>query len=180
MQVNVLLRIRPNKPTDPHLKLTVHEYVNTAENSKFGFCFSELDEVLQALSSREKINVVGVHCHFGSGINNPKIYEWLGETITEMRNELQTKGISMKVANVGGGIAINYYDKPKGFTQFLNGLAPEIRASFEDLRVISQEQKDSPEIPSTLSYVTALSHTIPKDVEVIFEPGRSLVKITWI
>lgn len=154
------------------MQLTVHEYVNTAERSKFGFSCSELSEIVEILSSCEKIKIIGVHCHFGSGISNPNVYEWLGSTISEIRNELYHRGVSISVINVGGGIGTNYYEKLPGFKECIDTLRTDIRSSYFKCEKLEENKK---EIPAIESFISALSRTIPTDVDIILEPGRSLV-----
>ncbi|CAL8077651.1 unnamed protein product [Orchesella dallaii] len=167
-EVKVLLRIRPVPAKDEESKLKTHEYVNTAENSKFGFEFSELDQVLAALNSREKIKVVGVHCHFGSCLTNPKVYEWLGTTVTDITTELDKRGIAVKIFNVGGGVGIDYHNIPKG-------LPKQVEEEIKTVGNFTERFKDIEPVSSISDFLLALAKTIPKDCELILEPGRSLI-----
>lgn len=174
--MRVLLRIRPEKPQSDELQLNVHEYVNTAERSKFGFELSELSQVLELLGTSEQIQICGLHCHFGSCIDNAKVYEWLGHTMSLMMKELQENGTPATILDIGGGIGINYFQKPHGFHQYLEVAEPTVRQSYKEL---TQEThtKDSPNIAS---FLAGLSKSIANDVTVIVEPGRSLVFILQV
>lgn len=56
----------------------VHKYVQTSGgNSKFGVDCSEMEAVLDLLKKSEDLELVGLHCHLGSTIDNTDVYRYI-------------------------------------------------------------------------------------------------------
>lgn len=104
----VALRINPN--VDAH----THEYITTGlSENKFGFGLGHLDDVIERLAELKNINLIGIHFHIGSQIEEIETFIPLCEKINELQTLFENKGIKMEHINVGGGLGIDY-DDPNG------------------------------------------------------------------
>ena len=103
---NIALRVNPN--IDAH----THHYITTglAEN-KFGINLEKLDDVINQAIKMKNINLQGLHFHIGSQITINEPFKLLCDKIKELIKKYNSKGISFKTINVGGGLGIDY-DNP--------------------------------------------------------------------
>ena len=103
---NIALRVNPN--IDAH----THHYITTglAEN-KFGINLEKLDDVIDQATKMQHINLQGLHFHIGSQITINEPFKLLCDKIKELVAKYNSKGISFKTINVGGGLGIDY-DNP--------------------------------------------------------------------
>ncbi|KAK3611333.1 hypothetical protein CHS0354_029985 [Potamilus streckersoni] len=112
---SVLLRVTPD--IDPK----VHPYVSTGQKStKFGLPIKDLDPILELIRSEPLIELVGLHCHLGSCIDDIDIFRKsakrngkqnleCAEILVGLFTKVKTKGFEkMKYLNVGGGLALDY------------------------------------------------------------------------
>jgi diaminopimelate decarboxylase len=100
--------------------------------------------------------------HLGSCIYDPGVYRCIGEIMTDMTNQLKSRGYSINILNIGGGIGIDYHLKTPGIEEYLDN---------DDLSIDKDHQA-----PAELSeFIKIISDTIPAGITVILEPGRSLV-----
>lgn len=99
----VALRINPN--VDAH----THEYITTGLNeNKFGFSLNQIESVIEQLQSLKNIQLIGIHFHIGSQIEDIKVFEPLCERVNDLQNSFEKKGIKLGHINVGGGLGIDY------------------------------------------------------------------------
>ncbi len=99
----VALRINPN--VDAH----THEYITTGLNeNKFGFSMAHLDNVLEVLKSLKNINLIGIHFHIGSQIEDTRTFAPLCDRVNELQNFFEEKGVKLEHINLGGGLGIDY------------------------------------------------------------------------
>ncbi|SMO70467.1 diaminopimelate decarboxylase [Gracilimonas mengyeensis] len=99
----IALRLNPNVEAD------THEYITTGLNeNKFGINESELDTVLELLPKLENLELIGIHFHIGSQIENMKPFRELCDKANRLNNYIEGKGFELTVINVGGGFGINY------------------------------------------------------------------------
>lgn len=105
-KANVAFRVNPN--IDAH----THHYITTglAEN-KFGINLEKLDDVIDQATKMQHINLQGLHFHIGSQITINEPFKLLCDKIKELVAKYNSKGISFKTINVGGGLGIDY-DNP--------------------------------------------------------------------
>lgn len=102
--VDILLRLAPG--VDPH----THKYITTGVvDSKFGFpLFSGEEAVVQALAA-PNLNLVGLHFHLGSLINEVEPYQVAIEITLNFAAEMRQKyNFELKELNVGGGFSVQY------------------------------------------------------------------------
>lgn len=100
---NIALRVNPN--IDAH----THHYITTglAEN-KFGINLELLDHVVDKCRELPGVELVGLHFHIGSQITDNAPFALLCERINALQAEFESKGVTFKSINVGGGLGIDY------------------------------------------------------------------------
>jgi diaminopimelate decarboxylase/aspartate kinase len=87
---------------DPGVGKGHHDKVRTAgQQAKFGVPLFELEDVAK-LAGIEKVRVVGLHAHSGSGILTPEHWAHLGETLAEASRLFP----DVRVLDVGGGLGV--------------------------------------------------------------------------
>lgn len=96
----------------PGVEAHTHHYIQTGqEDSKFGVSVEGglAEQAILDASSRDNIDLVGVHCHIGSNIFS---YDPFGKTIeivVEFLARLRDKsGVELSELNIGGGVGIPY------------------------------------------------------------------------
>lgn len=93
---NILLRI------DPGCGAGHHKFVCTGGNeSKFGISNADLDEV-EKIVVENKINVIGLHSHSGSGILSAQVWQ---QTALMLAQEIK-RFPNAKIINLGGGLGV--------------------------------------------------------------------------
>lgn len=158
--LKVLLRIQPS-PLPEENKLSVHKYVNTAENSKFGFLLEDLDEMLEILGTAKGITIHGIHCHLGSCIKDPKVYGHIAGSVNTLANHLlEEYQLSVQLLDIGGGIGINYE-----------------YSSLPGMNIPSTKKGDYAFGTDVTPFLQAVAANVDPKYKIILEPGRSLVKI---
>ncbi|MBN4072828.1 diaminopimelate decarboxylase [Crocinitomix catalasitica] len=102
-RVKIALRLNPN------VNALTHEKISTgmAEN-KFGLTSFEYEELIQIYPSLINIEVVGLHFHIGSQVENLSAYENLCARINEIVPRYEEHFGTMSYLNVGGGLGIDY------------------------------------------------------------------------
>lgn len=139
---NIALRINPNVNAD------THKYITTGlEENKFGINIWELDFIVERLKELPNVNLMGIHFHIGSQINNLMPFKNLCTRVNELNNWFKARNIELPHINVGGGLGIDYVDPE-------NNKVPNFKAFFD---VFNQFLE------------------LDKTQQVHFELGRSLV-----
>jgi diaminopimelate decarboxylase len=101
----VALRINPNVDAD------THKYITTGlEENKFGINPIELDDVLNELINLSNIDLIGLHFHIGSQIQDLTPFKNLCLRVNEINNWFISKGYQLPHINLGGGLGINYQE----------------------------------------------------------------------
>lgn len=97
-RVNFSVRINPN--VDPH----THKYISTGKyGSKFGVPDREALEMYFWSLKNPFLNPIGIHFHLGSQIFDARAYEIAFSRIIKILEKLESKGVSLKVIDIGGG-----------------------------------------------------------------------------
>jgi diaminopimelate decarboxylase len=102
-KANIALRLNPN--VDAH---THHNITTGLNENKFGINLSELGKVTELLLSLENCNFIGLHFHIGSQITDLSAFRELSVKINEIQGFFDSKNITIKHINVGGGLGVNY------------------------------------------------------------------------
>lgn len=115
------------------------------------------------VSCGDFLKVLKLAGHLGSCIYDPEVYTSMGEIMAGMIGELERRGHTVQVLNIGGGIGIDYYQQVEGIQDYM---APSIPL------------KREVGVPALGDFVKVIADHVPKNVTLILEPGRSLVKAT--
>jgi diaminopimelate decarboxylase len=101
--VRVLIRINPDIDPD------VHPYVSTGiRSSKFGVQNERLSWYLKRIKSAPRLELVGVHCHLGSTIENVDVFRDAASLMMESIGAIRRQGFDVRYLNIGGGLGIDY------------------------------------------------------------------------
>ncbi len=102
---NVSLRLNPD------VKPETHKFISTGQKeSKFGISDSDLKRIIKGHRECTNINIVGLHFHIGSQIQDLTIYSALCRRVNSYIEEVESAGITVHSIDVGGGLGINYDD----------------------------------------------------------------------
>jgi diaminopimelate decarboxylase len=133
---------------NPNVVANTHHYITTGlETNKNGILYSDLSNALRALKNCQHLNLLGLHFHIGSQITSMEPFRNLCTRINEVFHQLQHDGWRIEHINVGGGLGINYQEPS-------TDAIPDFKSYFD-------------------VYKTHLQ--IPKNIEIHFELGRSIV-----
>ena len=102
---NVAFRINPEVGAHTHANITT----GTAEN-KFGIAMRDMEKAILMATEMKNINFIGLHFHIGSQILEMDDFAALCQRVNELQEQLETKGISLKSINVGGGLGVDYQE----------------------------------------------------------------------
>lgn len=133
---NIALRINPN------VNANTHKYITTGlEENKFGINIWELDFITEKIKTLSNINLIGIHFHIGSQINDLTPFKNLCTRVNELNTWFLERNINLQHINVGGGLGIDYNNPTENpipnfkaffelFNQFLT-LQPHQQVHFE-------------------------------------------------
>lgn len=103
---NVLIRVNPG------VEAHTHHFIQTATvDSKFGFSIKngQAKDMIEYVSNKKGLNLLGLHCHIGSQIFETKSFELAVEKMTDFYKELKDElNLEFDVLNLGGGFGIYY------------------------------------------------------------------------
>lgn len=103
-KVQVLIRLNPD------INAEVHPYLATGlAKSKFGIEDGQLFELLNMMKDDKNIELVGLHCHLGSTIDNTYVFSECLDVMISLADKVKQLGFtSLSTLNLGGGLGINY------------------------------------------------------------------------
>lgn len=132
---------------NPDVDAKTHPYISTGlKDNKFGIAYESVLATYAAAKSMPNCNIVGIDCHIGSQILDIQPYLDALDRVLLLIEQLREQGINIHHIDIGGGLGIDYG----------GDIAPDI----------------------TLFANTLLDHIEKRGfgfLDVIFEPGRSLV-----
>ncbi|CAF3071569.1 unnamed protein product [Rotaria sp. Silwood2] len=150
---NVLIRVNPNLSDT-----NVHEYnITASKTSKFGTNIDELESIYKLIEENHDkwIRLFGFHCHLGSTISNTQV---ITECVKKLIKLFDNKRFHhLRLLNIGGGLNIDY----KRFSK----------------RTKNNNEEDII-IPTIEDYIQSIKEplqSLPYTIELIVEPGRSLI-----
>lgn len=144
---------RINPEVNPH----THDKIATGvKESKFGINFKEALNAYK-LAGQKNFEILGIHCHIGSQITEIEPFVEEAKKISKIVTDLHKAGINLKFVDLGGGLGIDYLHNGS-----YNGLSHNDLAN------------------GILPIVENLNKNLRYDVELILEPGRSIVGNTGI
>ncbi|GAB4250799.1 MAG: diaminopimelate decarboxylase [Vicingaceae bacterium] len=106
----IALRINPN------VNANTHHYITTGlEENKFGINFWELEDVLEVVQQSKYIQLIGLHFHIGSQINDLSVFKGLCLRVNEIQQWFWSRKYILPHINVGGGLGIDYKNTDKNY-----------------------------------------------------------------
>ena len=132
---------------NPDVDPKTHPYISTGlKGNKFGIAYNDVIKTYTEAAALSSLKIVGIDCHIGSQITEITPYLDALDRVLDLIEKLAQNDIQIHHLDIGGGLGINYADEtPPAITDFANTLLNHI------------EKK-------------GFGH-----LEVLFEPGRSLV-----
>lgn len=132
---------------NPDVDAKTHPYISTGlKDNKFGISHTSVISTYQHAHQMPHCKIIGIDCHIGSQILEVTPFLDALERVLGLVRELSKVGIPIHHLDIGGGLGIDYGgDQVPNITEFANQLLNHIEAA-------------------------GFGH-----LEVIFEPGRSMV-----
>jgi diaminopimelate decarboxylase len=124
-QARVALRVNPDIDAGSHPKISTGLRIN-----KFGVPLQEARAIYRERRDRPGLTFVGVHTHIGSQITLAEPLRRAARTLVTLALELRDDGFTLEHLDIGGGLGINYSDKPGiGPTGYAAAVIPELQRS---------------------------------------------------
>jgi diaminopimelate decarboxylase len=144
---NLGIKARVSLRINPDVDPKTHPYISTGlKGNKFGIAYDDVIATYQAATKMPFCEIVGIDCHIGSQITEMSPYLDALDRVLDLIKSLDDLGIKIHHLDIGGGLGISYTNEtPPAITEFANTLLNHIEAK-------------------------GYGH-----LEVLFEPGRSLV-----
>ncbi len=144
---DILLRITPG--VDAH----THQHITTGvSGSKFGFPLFDADRAVSMAMSLESLNLVGLHCHIGSLINETQPYVEAIDVMLDFASQMERKyGFELEELDLGGGFPVRYTVN-----------SPDVKIAAYAEAIVSR----------VINRCNALGMPLPS---LTIEPGRALV-----
>lgn len=141
------IKARISLRVNPDVDPKTHPYISTGlKGNKFGIAYDDVIATYQAAAKMPFCEIVGIDCHIGSQITEISPYLDALDRVLHLITALDSLGIKIRHLDIGGGLGISYTNEtPPAITDFANTLLNHIEAK-------------------------GYGH-----LEVLFEPGRSLV-----
>jgi len=132
---------------NPDVDPKTHPYISTGlKGNKFGIAYDDVIKTYQEAAKMPHCDIVGIDCHIGSQITEISPYMDALDRVLDLIKQLDANGIKIHHLDIGGGLGISYTNEtPPAITEFANTLLNHIESK-------------------------GFGH-----LEVLFEPGRSLV-----
>ncbi|MFM6922822.1 MAG: diaminopimelate decarboxylase [Polynucleobacter victoriensis] len=132
---------------NPDVDPKTHPYISTGlKGNKFGIAYDDVIKTYQEAAKMPHCQIVGIDCHIGSQITEISPYMDALDRVLDLIKQLDACGIKIHHLDIGGGLGISYTNEtPPAITEFANTLLDHIESK-------------------------GFGH-----LEVLFEPGRSLV-----
>ena len=132
---------------NPDVDPKTHPYISTGlKGNKFGIAYDDVMKTYQEAAKVPHCDIVGIDCHIGSQITEISPYMDALDRVLDLIKQLDANGIKIHHLDIGGGLGISYTNEtPPAITDFANTLLNHIESK-------------------------GFGH-----LEVLFEPGRSLV-----
>ena len=137
---------------NPDVDAKTHPYISTGlKENKFGVDINVAVSIYKKAQSLANIEIVGVDCHIGSQITEISPFADTADKLIALLDALNAEGIALNHVDIGGGLGITYTDETPA-------------KPLEMVNIVMQKLIQA-----------GYGH-----VELILEPGRSLVGNTGI
>lgn len=126
---NVALRINPNVNANTHPGITTG-----LNENKFGISEGKFECLLTILPHLKNLNIIGLHFHIGSQIEDLEAFKNLALRVNEIWAWFIKKGFDFNYLNLGGGLGIDYHSpdgKSAPFNSYFNIFKKTLEISSE-------------------------------------------------
>lgn len=166
-RANVSLRLVPEIESD-----TLHGLQTALLTSKFGMMPHEALEAFKRWKPDDEfLNLCGIHLHIGSQNPNAEPYSQAFLALFEnLLNIFKETGHQLSHLNIGGGFPVNYLRDDSNVKDISEAQKALFSANLEPSKVLKtawQTVKTSAEKADALHLL--------KDIELLIEPGRSVI-----
>lgn len=147
------ISVRVNPDIDPG----THPYITTGmKENKFGIDSRDILDVFSTASRLPNIDIIGIHSHIGSQINEIRPYIDSVKYLINLIKTVETMGVNIRYINFGGGFGVKYK----------NVLTH---------RYIPVEEDETINYPSLGEFIESVIELLaPLGKKLIIEPGRSM------
>jgi len=158
---NISFRINPS--VNPH----THDKIATGvKESKFGIPIEEAFDAYK-IAKEKNFNIVGIHTHIGSQINETEPFIEASEKIMDVVYDLKKLEIKLKFIDLGGGLGIDYFhteDEKEDEKEDIQN--PKKEVNQYDPKYLAE---------AILPVIEEKSLKLKYTPELWLEPGRSIV-----
>ena len=114
---------------NPDVDANTHPYIATGrKESKFGVPPALALDLYRRAAAAPELDVVGVDCHIGSQIADPRPFQAALTALVQMLDALEAEGMVLRHVDIGGGFGISYRDEPLFDLPALGRLAQDVLA----------------------------------------------------
>jgi len=117
---------------NPDVHAGTHPHISTgARANKFGVSIDHAREMVQHVTGRAGLKLVGLHIHVGSQITMATPLEKAADIAATLASELQHRGIHLEHLDLGGGLGIPYEAQQTVLSprEYADALVPAVRRS---------------------------------------------------
>lgn len=148
---------------NPDIQADTHPSIRTGgKEHKFGVSMEEATTILVQAKDHPSIEIIGISCHIGSQILDIAPFLQAAQKMSVFCEELIAKQLPIKRVSLGGGFGISYKngtEEKLAPTKISEMVAAFIAASTDPTGIQGEQ---------------------PLDVNLVFEPGRSLVAASGV
>lgn len=141
--VGIRINIGVRAETHPHLATAQREH-------KFGVWMGDAIAAYREAAKRRGLNTIGMHCHVGSNIYEPKVIREMSEEVFRLAGQIkEVVGLTISKLDLGGGLGFPYQPSSPAMTcdEYASSVLSDNLARLDELQ----------------------------DPTLIFEPGRAIV-----
>ena len=127
---------------NPDVEARTHPYIATGQQRhKFGIDPADTGRISRILSRNPQLRAIGVGCHIGSQILDPRPFRDAFARVKAYGDDLRSRGLPIEHLDLGGGFGIPYRpgEKPhdlRSYAEFLKRERSDYKLLFEPGRLI--------------------------------------------
>jgi diaminopimelate decarboxylase len=104
-EAHVAIRINPD------VEAGSHPHISTGSRiTKFGVSLDEARAMIDTITGKPGLRLVGLHVHVGSQITSPEPLARAAAIVAGLARELMARGVPLAHLDIGGGLGIEYQD----------------------------------------------------------------------
>ena len=119
------ISFRVNPDVDPK----THPYISTGlRKNKFGVPYSDALRLYEEANGMEYVDIIGIAAHIGSQLTDVSPFREAAERLGSLIEAVRTRGIEIKLVDIGGGLGINYEEEfPPDPAEWARMIVPVIK-----------------------------------------------------